>query len=129
MRVMPRYVILLHELPPDDERSTHWDLMLEHQGHLRTWALTGEPSQTLHCDAQQLADHRLAYLDYEGPVSGDRGHVTQWDKGVYRTHHETPEAVTVELRGRRLLARATLARKDAAGHFWSVSFSAEPTRG
>jgi hypothetical protein len=126
---MPRYVILLHELPPGGERLTHWDLMLERAGSLRTWALPGEPAETLSCDAEQLADHRLAYLEYEGQVSGDRGQVTRWDEGSYRTEHETADAVTVVLRGRRLSARVQLTRNDAESHFWNVSFSAEPTRG
>lgn len=33
--------------------------------------------------AEPLPDHRLFYLDYEGPVSGNRGVVTQWDKGIF----------------------------------------------
>jgi hypothetical protein len=126
---MPRFVVLLHELPPGHERSTHWDLMLEHAGTLRTWALERQPADALQCDARQLADHRLDYLDYEGPVSGGRGRVTRCDAGTYRTLRETPDALCVELAGKRLAARVTLTRLAAEGHSWRVSFSAEPTRG
>jgi hypothetical protein len=126
---MPRYVILLHELPAGHERTTHWDLMLERGGSLRTWALDREPSDSLDGTAQELADHRLDYLDYEGPVSGDRGHVTRWDEGDYRLESESPQRLTVVLNGRRLTARLKLARSDAASHSWRVSFSADPTRG
>jgi hypothetical protein len=126
---MPRYVILLHELPPGHERATHWDLMLERAGCLRTWALPEVPCTTLECPADQLADHRLDYLDYEGAVSGDRGRVSRWDEGVYHTESETPEALTVLLHGRRLAARVTLARVAASSHSWRVAFSAAPTRG
>jgi DNA polymerase Ligase (LigD) len=126
---MPRYVILLHELPPGHERATHWDLMLECGGSLRTWALDREPSETLECDARQLADHRLAYLEHEGPVSGGRGHVTRWDEGVYQIEAESAGTVIVALRGRRLDARVRLTRTDAESHLWNVSFSAAPTRG
>ncbi len=126
---MPRYVILLHEMPPGGERPTHWDLMLELGGSLRTWALAAEPALETTCDAQQLADHRLAYLDYEGPVSGDRGSVTRWDAGRYHVESESDEELAVTLRGGRLVARATLLRRESDDYFWRVSFSAAPRRG
>jgi hypothetical protein len=31
---------------------------------------------------EELPEHRRAYLDYEGPVSGDRGHVRRIDAGT-----------------------------------------------
>jgi hypothetical protein len=34
-------------------------------------------------DAQRIADHRLAYLEYEGPISGGRGTVRRLDGGSY----------------------------------------------
>ena len=34
---------------------------------------------------ERLADHRLDYLEYEGPVSGDRGSVRRVDGGQYRS--------------------------------------------
>jgi hypothetical protein len=124
---MPRYVILLHELPEGHERARHWDLMLEQEGVLRTWALAGEPAAELACEARELADHRLAYLDYEGPVSGDRGQVTRWDRGQYRVLEQAADQVVLELAGPKLQATVTLARRH--DHFWRVSFSAEPTSG
>lgn len=42
------------------------------------WPQAAEPVAALH-----LPDHRLAYLDYEGPVSGNRGHVVRVDRGQY----------------------------------------------
>ena len=126
---MPRYVILLHRMPACGERPTHWDLMLEVGDGLRTWALSAEPSQESSCDARQLADHRLAYLKYEGPVSGGRGEVTRWDAGQYSIERETARELIVVLTGHRLACRATLVRGMADDHFWSVSFSTAPKRG
>src|SRR5436305_12258768 len=63
---MTRYVILAHDHP-----FLHWDLMLEHDGSLRTWRLATPPVADQDVAAEELADHRLAYLDYEGPVSGN----------------------------------------------------------
>jgi hypothetical protein len=95
---MSRFVLLLHECPDDRPRATHCDLMLEDGAALRTWALSRLPHDwrllsadanlidaTNTVDAEQLADHRLAYLDYEGPISGDRGAVHRLDQGTYQS--------------------------------------------
>ena len=61
--------------------------MLESDGVLRTWALAEMPRIVARrpIDAEGLADHRLAYLDYEGPVSGERGSVGRVDAGTFET--------------------------------------------
>ncbi len=72
-----RFVILLHESP----RGDHWDLMLEtgtlENPRLTTWSLPPQqmPAQNISfiCAGTQLPDHRIAYLDYEGPISDHRG--------------------------------------------------------
>ena len=79
---MPRFVILEHLW-----RGVHYDLMLEDEaaGCLRTWAV--DPpfgfGPTADREARRLPDHRLAYLDYEGPISGDRGVVKRIARGDY----------------------------------------------
>ena len=76
---MLRFVILEHDHP-----VLHWDLMLEAGDVLRTWRLAEPPTgQTFAIAAESLPDHRLAYLEYEGPVSGNRGSVKRWDHGVF----------------------------------------------
>jgi hypothetical protein len=129
---MPRYVILWHELPETHrlaaERTSHWDLMLERGEALRTWALADEPAIGRGGDAQPLPNHRLAYLEYEGPVSGNRGRVKRWDSGTYKIVQESATRLVVELSGQQLTALATLEKGDGS-HFWRVSFSELPTRG
>src|SRR6188768_807681 len=80
---MPRFVILQHVTPPESERRTHYDLMLEQDGKLLTWAIPERPRAGLKMAATRLPDHRLSYLDYEGPISGNRGEVTRVDAGEY----------------------------------------------
>ena len=92
---MPRFVILEHDHP-----SLHWDFMLERDGVLKTWRLPAPPSQQPRT-ALAIGDHRLAYLEYEGPVSGDRGTVKRWDAGTYETLADTGQAWTIRLRGTR----------------------------
>lgn len=136
---MPRYVILLHEIPAGHAvsggRGTHWDLMLEQDGLLRTWALNTEPAGELSTSAEQLADHRLAYLEYEGPVSGNRGSVRRWEAGQYELLAETPSRIDVRLQsgGREryllLIADTNPTAADRQAHFWIASFAFAPIRG
>jgi DNA polymerase Ligase (LigD) len=100
---MPRYVILEHDHP-----ALHWDFMLEAGAVLRTWRLAGPPQPGQLIPSSPSFDHRLAYLDYEGPVSGNRGRVVQWDQGVFQEITAGLDQVKVELQGRRLRGIVTL---------------------
>ena len=73
---MPRFRVLLHDWP-----FVHWDLLLEDGDALLTWRLLEEPVLQQWLPSERLPDHRLVYLDYSGPVSGDRGVVMGWDSG------------------------------------------------
>lgn len=99
---MPRYVILRHELPDDSPRASHWDFMLEQGDVLATWELHSplSPGQTV--IATQLPDHRRAYLDYEGDVSGGRGRVACWDRGRFETIEHRDGLWTLRLAGDRI---------------------------
>ena len=63
-----RFTILEHDHP-----HLHWDLLLDAGDALRTWRLLSPPACLQWIAAEQLPDHRRLYLDYEGPVSGNRG--------------------------------------------------------
>ena len=80
---MDQFVVLFHKMPNDSHRNDHWDLMLKHDHVLWTWALDELPSQQVHCTGVRLPDHDLKYLQYEGPVSGDRGQVKRVISGQY----------------------------------------------
>jgi hypothetical protein len=108
-------------LEHDSPRGLHWDFMLEQGNALRTWALAARPDSPGAIAAEALADHRLAYLDNEGPVSGDRGTVTRWDRGDYEIERCSEVELVVILQGKRLAGRATLARlPDLPG--WEYRF-------
>jgi hypothetical protein len=114
---MSRFVVLIHDSP-----MLHWDFMLENEAALRTWRLARQPSEPGPIDAEALADHRLAYLDYEGPVSGDRGSVRRFDRGEYALVEETTERVVIELRGAVLRGMAVFER-GGDGEDWTFAFT------
>lgn len=77
-----RFAVLLHQLPEGSRESDHFDLLLEHEGTLLTWRLAIEPLlENARSLATKLPDHRLVYLTYEGPISGNRGTVTRVAEG------------------------------------------------
>jgi hypothetical protein len=122
---MPRFVVLLHEMPPGSGRETHFDLMLEHQGVLRTWALENLPQDQHAVMGQRLADHRLAYLDYQGEVSGGRGTVARVDAGNYEMTHEGGEAIIIRVHGQKLIGTLTLTCDTQTDHRWRVALSSD----
>jgi DNA polymerase Ligase (LigD) len=107
---MPRFVVLTHDHP-----LLHWDLMLEQGDCLRTWRLAQPPDAAGSIVAEALPDHRLAYLDYEGPVSGDRGTVQRWDAGAYEILESSSNRLLVRFAGERLIGVAPLRRRTAEG--------------
>ena len=97
---MPRFVILRHECPPDLGKSSHWDLMFEEQGVLRTWSVFQLPCAAGPAvEAELLPAHRLAYLDLEGPLTGNRGRVDRVDAGQFEWLSDDARRVELRLAG------------------------------
>jgi hypothetical protein len=137
---MPRFVILWHETPADSLRPAHYDLMLEWPARasavallkqspapLRTWACAEFPAAGPGTIADELADHRAAYLDYEGEVSGGRGTVRRTAAGEYVPLVDAAHRVQVRLQGclasgGSLAGELTLDREGADSYRWRVSF-------
>ena len=120
---MPRYVVLQHRLPPSHERGLHWDLMLETPPVLRTWALSAAPARQAAIAAEALPPHRVEYLDYEGPVSGNRGMVERWDCGEFHWLSDEADRIEVVFAGQRLTGRAVLARHSDALQRWVFTWA------
>lgn len=105
---MNRFVILHH----CEKTGEHWDLMLEREGVLLTWRLLAEPRSrdALPIEAQRIADHRLAYLDYEGPLTRDRGTVRRVDSGQVLSLQQREDRCTFVLHGDRVRGEFQLVR-------------------
>lgn len=113
---MPRFVVLAHDWP-----FPHWDFLVEAGGALRAWRLLAEPAAGADVPAEPNFDHRLLYLDYEGPLSGDRGTVTRWDAGSCEWLADESDGAGFELRGLKLAGRAAITRD---GDSWVWRFTA-----
>jgi len=119
-----RFVILHHRL----ENSEHWDLMLEQGDVLLTWQLPREPvdRSSFPIPARRIGDHRKAYLDYEGPLSGGRGEVRRVDAGAVRIDVASEGRFQISLTGSRLHGRFTLERAADGG--WTLETLFEPQK-
>lgn len=82
-----RFVILRHDTGPGLDRTSqsHFDWMFQVDDRLKTWATATIDNfdGAITLDADQLADHRVAYLEYQGTLSGERGRVTRVRSGQF----------------------------------------------
>ena len=84
---LPQFVILRHDVGAAFDRTdqTHFDWMFESDETLVTWSTA--PIEITRSDldvvAEQIADHRLAYLEIEGDIGDDRGTVTRVARGEF----------------------------------------------
>ena len=118
---MPRFVVLEHIGTASYKPGRHWDLMLEVDGGLKTWELDEIPAVGLTVHATALPDHRLQYLDYEGPLTDQRGDVRQLDAGVYEIVSEQQDKLVIRLAGMQLQCQLTLKRDTEAPTIWQAS--------
>src|SRR5262245_125766 len=122
---MPRFVVLLHETPVSYPRGRHLDLMLEHEGVLQTWAMDRLPAPDETIAAEQLPDHRVDFLDYEGELTGDRGRVSRVEAGHYALIEQSDSTVAIKLSGEELCGVLKLTRDEHDDQRWRVIFSSD----
>jgi bifunctional non-homologous end joining protein LigD len=113
-----RFVVQEHHA-----RALHWDLRLEHEGTLASWAVPKgiPPDPRRNNLAVRTEDHPLEYLDFHGEIpTGEYGAGTMkiWDRGTYETHKWREDEVMITFHGERLRGRYVLFRTD--GSNWMI---------
>ncbi len=88
----------------------HWDLRLEHDGVLASWAIPNgiPPDPADNRLAVHTEDHPLEYLDFSGDIpKGEYGAGTMriWDQGTFETHEFNDKKVEITFHGERLSGR------------------------
>jgi bifunctional non-homologous end joining protein LigD len=117
----PRFVVQRH-----DARRLHYDLRLERDGTLASWAVPkgiplrrGQRHLAVHVE-----DHPLEYADFEGVIPAGQygaGTVEIWDRGTYELVEEKRDGgLTFRLHGERLQGAWTLvpAKLDGDPRNW-----------
>jgi bifunctional non-homologous end joining protein LigD len=124
---LARFVVQEHHAS-----SLHWDLRLEREGTLASWAVPrGIPD---HPDENRLAvrteDHPLKYLEFEGEIpTGNYGAGTMevWDSGTYELEKWRDDEVIATFHGERLTGRYVLFR--TRGKDWMIHRMDPPAAG
>jgi DNA ligase D-like protein (predicted 3'-phosphoesterase) len=98
----PRFVVHRHEAS-----RLHWDLRLEREGVLKSWAVPKEPpvGPGVKRLAVEVEDHDLDHIDFEGEIPEGEygaGTVEVWDDGTYDLLSENDRRLKLAFRGRRL---------------------------
>ncbi len=93
----------------------HFDLRLEMDGVLKSWAIPKEPPTTLAVKrlAVQVEDHPVDYASFEGTIPEGEygaGKVELWDKGTYKLIDRKEDKLIVEIDGAKLSGAYVLVR-------------------
>ncbi|MFF2552823.1 non-homologous end-joining DNA ligase [Nocardia sp. NPDC058058] len=120
-----RYVIQQHRA-----RRLHWDVRLERDGVLVSWAVPKGPPVDTHENrlAVHTEDHPLQYLDFHGSIPKGEygaGDMEIWDSGTYETEKWRDDEVIVRLHGERLDGRYALIR--TSGKQWLMHLMKDQT--
>ncbi len=104
------YVIQKH-----DATHLHYDLRLEMDGVLKSWAIPKEPPTitSVRRLAVQVEDHPIEYANFEGIIPEGEygaGTVEIWDRGNYRLIELKEDMLVVEINGNRLKGVYVLVR-------------------
>ena len=98
----PIFVIQKHQA-----RNLHYDLRLEKDGVLKSWAVPKEPPEEEGVKrlAIQVSDHELGYEKFGGEIqegSYGAGNVEIWDSGHYVPIKVESNEIIFELNGNKL---------------------------
>ena len=102
------YVVQKHRA-----RRLHWDLRLEMDGVLKSWAIPKEPlnQKGVKRLAIQVEDHALEYANFEGTIPEGyygAGKVEIWDRGTYELEKREENKIVLRIKGEKLKGRFCL---------------------
>ncbi|MFD0361531.1 ATP-dependent DNA ligase [Nocardia sp. GCM10030253] len=118
-----RFVVQEHHA-----RRLHWDVRLERDGVLVSWAVPKGPPTSPEQNrlAVHTEDHPLEYLDFHGAIPKGQygaGEMTIWDSGTYETEKWRDDEVIVAFHGTRLQGRYALIQTN--GNQWLMHLMRE----
>lgn len=101
----------------------HYDLRLEMDGVLKSWAIPKEPvdKKGVKKLAIQTEDHPLEYADFEGEIPEGlygAGLVKIWDKGSYRLIERNEDKIVFEIFGNKLKGKFCLIKLKGKEKNW-----------
>lgn len=106
---------LIYVIQKHHATHLHYDLRLEHDGVLKSWAVPKGPPERPgeRRLAVEVEDHPLEYAEFEGVIPEGEygaGKVEIWDRGWFEPVKWEPDEIIVELHGQRLRGHYALIR-------------------
>ncbi|MET8775824.1 ATP-dependent DNA ligase [Nocardia sp. NPDC004654] len=122
-----RFVVQEHHA-----RRLHWDVRLERDGVLVSWAVPKGPPTSSRQNrlAVHTEDHPLEYLHFHGEIPKGEygaGEMTIWDTGTYETEKWRDDEVIVRFHGERLTGRYALIQTN--GNQWLMHLMRDQQQG
>ena len=111
-----KLIFVIHE-----HHASHlqWDLRLEMDGVLVSWAVPKSPEDLEKKGIKRLAirveDHPLEYANFKGTIPEGNygaGKVEIWDNGKYELIEKTPKKILFELHGKKLKGKYVLIKTN-----------------
>ncbi len=119
------FALVFHEAGENLGRSSHYDLFVRDNDYLLTWEFQHHPMDIPTQSVLQLANHRLEYLDFSGPLSGDRGILHPIDSGECSWLHRQPDRLILSFQGMQVCGTLYLTRVDCQKPCWNSQFIKE----
>ena len=114
---MKKSIFVVHE---HHARNLHWDLRLEMDGVLKSFAIPKEPptAPKIKRLAIQVEDHHLEYADFEGEIPEGEygaGKVKIWDRGTFEIIDRKDWKIVFRMKGKKMKGEYVLLKFKKAG--------------
>jgi DNA ligase D-like protein (predicted 3'-phosphoesterase) len=112
---------LIYSIQKHSATHLHYDLRLEKNGVLKSWAIPKEPPQKVGEKrlAVETEDHPIGYAFFEGEIpkgSYGAGKVEVWDRGSYKVVEEGKSHIVIKINGKKLKGEYVLVKTKLGGN-------------
>ena len=113
---------LIYSIQEHHARNLHYDLRLERDGVLKSWAIPKNPKELNDGKTKRLAvqteDHPFDYWNFHGKIPKGNygaGEVKLWDKGHYIPEKFSDKEIIIDIHGEKLKGKYVLIKTNFGG--------------